>query len=253
MERLKKNQRFGKLTIIEPYVRCDGKHCFSLVQCDCGSEPKEMRNDYIRHKDNPTCGCGSKQALQNHADSLKKNEKGAIFGKLTVIEPYYKSINGETYHLCQCECGNIVEVRVHNLRQNNTTSCGCLLSKGEEKINKILSSLKMDFKCQYSFNNLLGDYRPLRFDFALFENDKIICLIEYNGKQHYICSDEFGGLKRFNKQQEYDNKKIEYCKNNNIPLIIIPYIDYDKIDTQYLLNKISEVKNNAKYRQALEL
>ena len=46
--------------------------------------------------------------------------------------------------------------------------------------------------------------------------------IGYVGEQHYRpWGNE--GIERFNKRVEYDNKKMEYCKSNNIPLIIIPF------------------------------
>ena len=38
--------------------------------------------------------------------------------------------------------------------------------------------------------------RPLRFDFAVFDDDgNIDFLIEYQGSQHYVASSKFGGKK----------------------------------------------------------
>ena len=45
--------------------------------------------------------------------------------------------------------------------------------------------------------------------------------IEYNGKQHY--EQPKGNWGSIEKIQKYDNLKKEYCKKNNIPLIIIKY------------------------------
>ena len=50
--------------------------------------------------------------------------------------------------------------------------------------------------------------------------------------------DHFGGEKQFLRQQSYDNKKREYCKQHNLKLIEIPYWDFDKINSEYLLNLI---------------
>lgn len=66
-----------------------------------------------------------------------------------------------------------------------------------------------------------------------------MAVIECQGQQHFYPIDIFGGEKRFKKQQEYDNKKKEYCKDNNILLIEIPYSDYSKIDSNYLQDKIN--------------
>lgn len=47
--------------------------------------------------------------------------------------------------------------------------------------------------------------------------------IEYQGEQHYRPIDYFGGKEKFEVQQKRDNIKRDYCKNNNINLLEIPY------------------------------
>jgi hypothetical protein len=39
----------------------------------------------------------------------------------------------------------------------------------------------------------------LKFDFAVFEENKLSYLIEYNGIQHYEIIDYFGGKENFKK------------------------------------------------------
>lgn len=60
-----------------------------------------------------------------------------------------------------------------------------------------------------------------------------IC-IEFDGEQHYIPKDYFGGEKRLLETQINDKIKNEYCKENNIRLIRIKYDQ--KIEN--ILNKI---------------
>ena len=166
------------------------------------------------------------------------------FGKLTVISRDLSKPTGagkSAYWICQCDCGNICSIRGDHLRNSTTQSCGCLNSKGEEKIGKVLKENNIFFKTQYSFNDLKKE-NLLRFDFAIFENGKLVYLIEYQGEQHYIPY-HFDTQERFEKRLEYDNAKKEYCKQNHIPLIIIPYTDFDKINIQYLNKKYQEVKN----------
>lgn len=52
---------------------------------------------------------------------------GEKYGKLTVLR-YSDKIgkNGKSYVWCQCECGNIKEVCLSNLRHGSVKSCGCL-------------------------------------------------------------------------------------------------------------------------------
>ena len=61
---------------------------------------------------------------------------------------------------------------------------------------------------------------------------EILKLIE-DGRQHYEPIDCFGGSVQFEKQQQKDKIKMEYCRDNNIPLIIIDEIKdvQDRIST----------------------
>lgn len=44
-----------------------------------------------------------------------------------------KSVNGDPYWLCKCDCGTIKEVMGSNLRQGKSTSCGCTRGTVEER------------------------------------------------------------------------------------------------------------------------
>ena len=54
---------------------------------------------------------------------------------------------------------------------------------------------------------------------------------------------------RFIKQQDYDKRKIDYCHNNHIPLVIIPYYDKNKITLDYIKEKYHEAKEILEYRE----
>ena len=66
--------------------------------------------------------------------------------------------------------------------------------------------------------------------------------IEYNGRQHYEAIDYFGGEKHYESQIKHDKIKANYCLNNKINLLIIPYWDIDNIE--YILNKELILHNN---------
>lgn len=59
-------------------------------------------------------------------------------------------------------------------------------SRAEIKISDILTVANIDFKEEYSFSDLVSNNgRPLRFDFAVFDDSKKLdFLIEYQGIQH---------------------------------------------------------------------
>ena len=94
-------------------------------------------------------------------------------------------------------------------------------SRGEIKIEDILTEAGLNFQQEYSFPDLLSSSgRPLRFDFAVFDDNwELDFLIEYQGIQHYEAKSKFGGYSGLRKQQYNDMKKREYCRKHNIILI----------------------------------
>lgn len=116
-------------------------------------------------------------------------------------------------------------------------------SKNEMKIGKILQKLKYEYVPQINFSDCV-DVGLLKFDFGVKKDGKLLCLIEYDGEQHYMPV-KFGHMsdeevqEKLNDTQRRDNIKNEYCKKNNIPLLRIPYWEkknIKKIITEYLSN-----------------
>ena len=68
----------------------------------------------------------------------------------------------------------------------NIQSCGCLVSKGEYVITNILNQNNISYIKQYYFKDLLSKKGVfLRFDSAVFKDNKLVGLIEFQGLQHY--------------------------------------------------------------------
>ena len=111
-------------------------------------------------------------------------------------------------------------------------------SRGEIKIEEILTEAGLVFQEEYSFPDLVAESgRPLRFDFAVFDdNGDIDFLIEYQGIQHYEPKSKFGGWEGLRKQQFNDMKKREYCKKHGYKLVAIPYLDEGRINYDYIMN-----------------
>lgn len=66
--------------------------------------------------------------------------------------------------------------------------------------------------------------------------------VEYNGKQHYVPIEYFGGKLKFQSQLEYDELKREKCKENNCTLFEVKY-DYTEEDYQKLVKNIQNIIN----------
>ena len=105
----------------------------------CGKEFK------ARHKKQQFC-------CRTCADNAKKKDlTGQKFGKWTVLK-FDKKSKGNTYWLCQCECGTVRSVSVQHFKHGGSNSCGCTYNKkllpGEGKklphykrISRILSAM----------------------------------------------------------------------------------------------------------------
>lgn len=111
-------------------------------------------------------------------------------------------------------------------------------SKGELKIVDILTKNNVDFKREYAFKDLTGiKGAPLRFDFAIFNKDKLVALIDYDGIQHFKYTQFFHkNTIAFKRSLEWDRKKNKYCLLRKIPLIRVPYWDFDKLNFKTLFN-----------------
>ena len=79
------------------------------------------------------------------------------------------------------------------------------------------------------------------FDFAILdENDKVLCLIEYDGEGHFnpvtIMKMPYKEADNaFKNTVKHDMIKDLYCKENNIPLIRIPYWEKEDENLEYYL------------------
>lgn len=216
-------QKINKWMILD--IKHTGKICKAICKCECGTI-KEINIYNLLNNSSKDCGCSRKKML---SDTRTKDLTMQRFGKLVAVELLEQSnkFNRRLYR-CKCDCGNEVIVPSINLINGHTNSCGCLTSFANAYINELLSNLKIKFKPEYCVNI---EGHNLRFDFYLKDYNM---MIEYDGKQHYYpvnfgkWSDE-ELMSNFEKTQKYDQLKNEYCKQNNIYLLRIPYWEKENI------------------------
>lgn len=95
----------------------------------------------------------------------------------------------------------------------------CHTSLGEIEVEKYLIEHNIKYLTQHSFPDCKY-ISILFFDFYL--PDLGIC-IEYDGRQHYIPYEIFGGEEGLRLRQKRDAIKSLYCSDNSIPLLRIRY------------------------------
>ena len=118
-----------------------------------------------------------------------KNEIGNKYGRLLVIEEGGIDTSKHKMWRCQCDCGNIIDVRHRYLRCGEVSSCGCSNSKGNATIKRWLNQNHFNYQEEYIFKDFIspngGNYR---YDFAIFNDDNSLkCLIEYQGSIHFYA------------------------------------------------------------------
>jgi len=89
--------------------------------------------------------------------------------------------------------------------------------KREKDILNYLKNNKIEFSYHFTFRDITCKYIV---DFYI---PQINTIIEYNGKQHYVPVEYFGGEKRFNTQKNRDEKLRNFCITKDIKLVEIPY------------------------------
>ena len=219
--------------------------------CDCGNEIVVSTGD-LRSGHTKSCGCWkTEQSIKTGKNSAKQltNQR---FGMLVALEPTDKRSGACVVWKCRCDCGNIHYVSAGELVNNNnnnnhrgTFSCGCIKSKGEQIINNILLEHNIEFERQKTFESCRNPITNhiLFFDFYL---PKQHILIEYDGVQHFTSSttSSWNTDENLVITQQRDEVKNNWCKENNIPLIRIPYTQLQNLSWKFLQTLIEEVLTN---------
>lgn len=119
-------QRFERLVVVEDVGRNKHKQVVWKCQCDCGNETNVVAA-LLRRGHTKSCGCLQKEKASSNT---KKSLVGKVYGKLVVVKDtgktkVYPNGTKRTLWLCECDCGNQVEVVTSHLTSGGTISCGC--------------------------------------------------------------------------------------------------------------------------------
>lgn len=202
------------------------KRGYWICKCTQCGKIRSVRSDNLHQK----CrNCGS---IKDKTGPMVRDDlTGRIFGLWKVIKKADKS----NYWLCECmRCHNQREVFRGNLTQGTSKGDGCVNSFGEYIITDFLNSNNISYKKEYTFTDL----KKLRFDFAIFKENKLYCLIEFDGRQHFSYDKNWNiSYEEFLQLQERDQLKNQYCLDNNIKLYRLSNYDTIKDDLKNILGE----------------
>lgn len=238
--------KYNRLTPIFPDInKSHGNITYWVCKCDCGAV-KSVRSDHLKSGRIKSCGCLSKEQASIKGKKMSKkisgwnfkDLKGYKIGRLTVIDI---DIHGDNTHpiywKCVCECGAELSVPATNLIRKHTTSCGCSMSKGEQKIGEILKANNIPFTKNKTFNDCrFANGALAKFDFFI-DNSYVL---EFDGLQHLqdgIFGNSISSVENYRQRDEFKNK---WCKDNGIVLIRIPYQERNNLTIKDLLPESSD-------------
>lgn len=218
-------QTFGRWRVLKKDL---SRNSYYVCECQCGTIAS-VYGPSLKNGASKSCGClKNEQMKQRHLENAESHI-GEQHGLLTILG--CKLQNGDYYYHCKCECGNECDVLGKRLFSGVTTSCGCINSKANMMMDKILTRLNVPFKREYRFEDC-RDKNTLPFDFALFNYDEeLIGLIELNGDQHYSArGTQWNTPERLVYTQKHDYIKQKFAEDSHIPLLIIPYQYFDELE-----------------------
>jgi len=199
--------------------------------CDLHIE-KGIQENYVSnivHNHHACLYCGCKELWDKKRTTIEQMQNECSRVGVEFVERTSK--NNECWVNYICPNHREVGVQSTSWTHFKEIRNGCPLcnkiSKGEDEIYLYLSEREIDFIKEYRFDDCKYK-RRLPFDYYLPQYNMVI---EYNGKQHYEPVKIFGGKENYEKTVLRDKIKQDYCKDNNIKMIIIPYWEYKNIKT----------------------
>jgi len=215
-----------------------------LICKPCGEEFTQRISDTLFPK-NGCYFCGNKKA--NTKVFIKKSIK--VHGHLyDYSETEYKTSMEKVKIICKKHGPFWQQPGNHTNGKNGCPNC--VQSLGEKEVMKVLDKLGisyspqekmigMKFKDSLKFDFYFEETRPKVEKMKKLVSESRKYAIEFDGIQHFESVEHFGGQQAFELSLIKDKIKIDYCVENGISLVKIPYWRINKVEiiVKYFLRK----------------
>jgi len=217
--------------LVSNYTKMSKKAKFLHTKCEKTFDM--LPTDFIYKKQRcPACSGVKKYNTETFRDKILKLTEGEYL-------PLGEYINNKTKtRMKHLECGHEWDVRPDQFLSGSRCRL-CSKSKGNKRIVDYLTKKDINFIAEFRIDKCRNK-RALPFDCAVFDKyKKLKFIVEFNGEQHYKVKERFGGKKELNERKKNDRIKEQYCKDNDIDLVVISYTELNKIE-DILDKKISQ-------------
>lgn len=204
-------------------------HTKIKIICKKHGEFEQTPNSHLNGNGCPVCGRNNTILAKTFTKEIFIDKAKKVHGDkydYSLVEYTHKDSQIEI--ICKIH-GSFKQIANNHLRGKGCSKCNS--SRGELKVENWLKENNKNYINQKKFSNCKNIHQ-LPFDFYLPEYN--LC-IEYDGELHFNlpCWNKNKEKMKliFEKTKINDKIKDEYCKNNNIHLLRIPYWDFNNIET----------------------
>lgn len=212
---IKNEKVISKQSYIEVYCN---KHNFKY---------SEKISNILKSKGCEKCSLDSRTSKRRTSTNKLIKQIYEVHRELIKVVNPQDYINTETKLKFKChkQKHGIFSASPHSIISGNGCPV-CKMSKGERKILFWLKDNEIIYESQYRVKKHIGKGHFI-FDFYL---PYLNILIEYDGRQHSIPIEAWGGEKHLKEIKRIDKSKEEYAKFKGWQMIRIPYTDLDNIE-----------------------
>lgn len=179
----------------------------------------------LEHHCNSKVPCPKCRNQSTNKESFTKKAKEINGNRYDYSEVEYIDARTKVKIYCN-ECKEYFYQEPNNHLSSKQGCPTCIISKGEYKVKKFLENNNIKYIAQKRFKDCRLK-NPLPFDFYV---PKLNLCIEYDGEQHYSIIFKNNTERDLKEIQRRDKIKTEYCKNNDIKLLRIPYWEQSNIE-----------------------
>lgn len=205
----------------------------TITGAGCNACGHERSAEKLRH----TRGGFVNQAKETHknTDGTPKYDYSKSYIDPINGKDCYKNIDEKVCIICPFH-GEFFQIAYDHMNGRGCFLCNA--SPEEQLIYKLLSDSKIEFEYQKEFEDMLSTRgNELKLDFYIKSKHMAI---EYNGRQHYLPVNHWGGLAGYLEQHENDVEKEKYCKEKNMDFRVIKYDSDVEAEIKFIIEELKK-------------